>query len=226
MKRPIIALLATLLAGSLAGNNVFADTPDNEPSDYSCAPVYFGRNWAGRALTIEGNGTVGIRELALAVAKAYSNNGFATDMTIDFFSRTPPALPSGDEAEETDFADYQPRKGYLAIGSMGDGDFITYCFWKRNNGHLLLAVQWTKEVDCGGHVLVFYDYSPNMQLLTPDTQLTRRFERKYGRRRPDTEPHGLYSVIALLPSNGKDITVINPDTNDESIARFNGYDFD
>ena len=62
-----------------------------------------------------------------------------------------------DETELTIIVD--TRNGYVSVGDGGtDGEYMSGCYWKRNNGHRLLAILVGKPTDPCIEVLCTYDY--------------------------------------------------------------------
>jgi hypothetical protein len=106
------------------------------------------------------------------------------------------------------------KNGYLRY----DDPFEIWqcCIWNRNNGHILIAVDWYHETDGWGSALCFYDYNPQTKLMSMEETLTDKFREK------TTEVCDNYGDFMKLPQKGKDIHLMNPELS----FKWNGYDFD
>ena len=66
------------------------------------------------------------------------------------------------------------KNGYAEIDDGGtDGAYMSACFWKRSNGHRLLAVRLGKPTDPFIDFVCFYDYDPAKKTLTPDPEILK-----------------------------------------------------
>lgn len=72
--------------------------------------------------------------------------------------------------EETDLkviADV--KNGYAEVSDAGtDGEYMSACVWKRDNGHRLFAVRLGDPTDPFIEFVCFYDYNPQKKTLTPE----------------------------------------------------------
>jgi len=72
-----------------------------------------------------------------------------------------------DETELTVIAD--TKNGYAEVRDAGtDGEYMSACIWKRNNGHRLLAICLGDPTDPFIEFVCFYDYNPKKKTLTPE----------------------------------------------------------
>jgi len=124
--------------------------------------------------------------------------------------------------------DNQQQKGFISSSAMTQFDWLTdCCYWKRDNGHCLVAF-WMSEghedPDTNDQFLLFYDYDPDTDSMTPEKSLVRMVDDVVG----DFDSYG-----AELPADGKDI-ILNGYTIDEEndsaeitefLLRWNGHDF-
>lgn len=94
--------------------------------------------------------------------------------------------------------------GYLSIYEMGDdGESLSACVWKRNNGHCLFAVVYTKfSGQIAYTVSCFYDYDTAKGIMTPEPCDVTRFEPFCSNRKTSA------SVRITLPQEGKDVEII------------------
>lgn len=133
---------------------------------------------------------------------------------------------------EEEVADYrvedQKKKGYLSCYMNRDLDWCTdCCYWNRSNGHQLVAF-WLREDhvswDKYEQLLVFYDYDPDTDTMTPEPALSEKMDK-------EMSEYDSYSYS--LPADGKDIAVLchNTEVNHDYASevhylyRWNGNDF-
>ena len=103
--------------------------------------------------------------------------------------------------EETDLTvTVDSKNGYVSVGDAGtDGEYMSACFWKRTNGHELLAVRLGKPTDPFIDFVCFYDYDPAKKTLTPEPEILK------GYRWSDREPYT--QLFCKLPRVGKNVVV-------------------
>lgn len=115
------------------------------------------------------------------------------------------AHPVTNTGEENDYAIVvDTPNGYVSALELGDdGEDISACVWKRNNGHKLFAVVFTR---CHGlfphRIALFYDYNPSKGTLTPEPNEVTRFVPSY----PLEANNDMVNFV--LPREGKDVVVI------------------
>ena len=92
------------------------------------------------------------------------------------------------------------KNGYAEIMDGGtDGAYMSACYWKRTNGHKLLAVRLGKPTDPFIDFVCFYDYDPAKKTLTPEPEILK------GYRWSDREPYT--QLFCKLPRVGKNVVV-------------------
>lgn len=97
-----------------------------------------------------------------------------------------------------------PRHGFIKIDGGGQFDFMTeVCYWKRKNGHALVAVLLQIGHEGEGQytdaALLFYDFNPKTHMLTPDMLVKRDVDTILARH--DGKPN------FELPKEDKDISL-------------------
>lgn len=92
------------------------------------------------------------------------------------------------------------KNGYVSVSDGGtDGAYMSGCYWKRSNGHRLLAVLVGKPTDPCIEVLCTYDYDPQKKTLTPEPGILEGY--RWGQRGEYTQ------VFCHLPKKGKNVQV-------------------
>ena len=192
--------------------------------------------WAGKSIKVDAAGaTPDIKQLTLAFCKTYPQ--CATNEALRQFLVSPDA--SKDESrvslktpdEDIDI-NYQiscnmPNAYIRCMGEVQTDRFTYSCFWNRQNGHKLLAVYmeecWESTAwdQC---LLVFYDYDPATETLTPEPALTNMVEKRM-------KDYACYFV--RLPEEGKDIEITGVESEEEDAyasedykLKWNGNTFD
>ena len=92
---------------------------------------------------------------------------------------------------------YSPKNGYVETYDDGaDNSLMQACYWRRSDGHRLLAITIGQPVDMEEADIFFYDYDDAQHTLTPVTGLLKGLPlRKSGQR--------FYN----LPNEGKNMSV-------------------
>ncbi|MCQ2973959.1 MAG: hypothetical protein MJ211_04035 [Bacteroidales bacterium] len=97
------------------------------------------------------------------------------------------------------YIDYAPQNGYAKIDmAVQYSNYIESCYWKRTNGHKLLAiyVYESGEGDYENACLLFYDYNPATNAMEPDLNLYEKFvpivEKGYSIKLPKTGKNIIY----------------------------------
>ncbi|MCR4604043.1 MAG: hypothetical protein K5683_11015 [Prevotella sp.] len=191
------------------------------------------RSWASHTLGgVTAGKKAGIELFARAFCRQYPSykpNEALTDY-LDSATR------SGElqvDMEDEDYGpipfrvDNQQQKGYISCGALTQFDWLTdCCYWKRDNGHCLVAF-WMSEGHESGYeeqLLLFYDYDPDADSMIPEKALVKKVDKVVG---------DFDSYRAELPADGKDIILygyITDEENDsaettEFLLRWNGNDF-
>lgn len=227
----IITLLIMALAISACGNKKEESTPkdvvkdqmaqvpekvddpaeenltvsDEVSNDWGYAIAKIRETWRTTDIDVaSGERTVGISKLAFVFCdefKDYPANTALYEYLVQ---------PQNYNEEKTGFhVNLEERNGYVYSHSMSQFDLNTdCCFWNRKNGHKLFAA-WLSEDHEGWKdsekLVLFYDYDPETDSLSPEPQLTDLVEK-------NTASFASYSVV--LPSKGKDIEVRTFTEND------------
>lgn len=90
------------------------------------------------------------------------------------------------------------KNGYASVSDAGtDGEYMSACVWKRQNGHRLLAVCLGDPTDPFIEFICFYDYDPQKKVLTPEPDVLSGF-RKWTTREP---------YYCRLPRVGKNLII-------------------
>ena len=123
--------------------------------------------------------------------------------------RTAPATellahPVSNEGNEDAYAIVVDKpNGFVSAKELGDdGEDIEACVWKRNNGHRLFAVVYTRYHGLTPHpIALFYDYDATKGMLNPefDVQLVQFL--------PSFSDPSVDFVHMTLPQKGKDVVV-------------------
>lgn len=118
--------------------------------------------------------------------------------------------PNIDNSEEKTDVEWNKQ---LSVVEMRDSDFnLSFRVWERNNGHKLFAVNiLLNEEDELNSDLLFYDYDPLSNKLTPDTVLYKWFKERF-------------HINSLIIDDGKDVQGYYKNYNVR--IRYNGYAFD
>ena len=167
--------------------------------------------WTDKTIEVNaGNNNPGIKELTLAFCKTYPQ--CETNEALRKYLSSPDAasmdtyqldLPSHDgEYTLTYDINCDSRNGYIRSMAWTQTDRFTYgCYWNRKNGHKLFAAfmdECWESIDWDQCLVVFYDYDPNTDIMTPEPALTSMIEKRM-------KDFSCYEV--RLPEEGKDIEV-------------------
>ncbi|MBR5687204.1 MAG: hypothetical protein IKX36_04515 [Prevotella sp.] len=181
--------------------------------------------WASKPLKgVAAGKTIDIERFAYAFCKEYPN--FDANKAIYDYIVSPATYK---EKNSYFRVESQKKYGYLSCRAELQVSWDTYCcYWKRNNGHCLVAFWMEQGHESEPHatdgLLVFYDYNPATDTMTPETSLAKKVEEAMS-------PFDEFSVN--LPAQGKDIelTGYKIDIENDSaegtdyLLRWNGYDF-
>jgi len=152
--------------------------------------------WTNNPIDAEpGDITPGIETFALAFCEKYSEcetNKALADYLVD--------------PEEVNKEMYEivsdPKNGYVhSMMKVQTTPFTDACYWNRENEHQLFAAYMENTFETGEseNLVVFYDYDPMTQIMTPEPALTNMIEERM-------KKYSSYQVV--LPQEGKDITVV------------------
>lgn len=168
---------------------------DMEPEKYIFA---IQKVWADNPIQVENiDPNARIRSFAKAFCSKYQDYRPNEAMT-DYLKK-----PGDYSYEEKHYyTTDDPRNGYIKCDVGGQFDYMTeICYWRRSNGHLLVGVlmQVGHEGEECDAVLLFYDFDPKTQLMSPDTALYQTVM--------DIVSKHIGSLFFYLPQEGKDISV-------------------
>ena len=200
------------------------DMESSEMDDEAVTPLAaIKKQWRTFSFAVKpGDATPGIKQFTFAFVTYYP--AFEPNKAlIDYITS-----PKGYDPEKTGcvITDNE-RQGHLRSSAMSQySKETTCCYWKRQNGHRLVAFWMLEEhedsnTDC--RVPAFYDYDPKADLMKPEPALTDMVEQI-------AKGYDAYNV--KLPVEGKDIEVVCYRFNEDSakdfsfIMKWNGQSFD
>ena len=167
-------------------------------------------------------GKVDIERFARAFCYEYSN--YEPNKALCDYLKDPKGYNNEDYR-----IDNQKSNGYIKCQGMFQVSWdVTGCYWNRDNGHKLVAF-WLEQghesdPELADALVVFYDYDPAKDVMTPEPALGKAIEKAMAH-------YDTYSVV--LPDKGKDIELVGYKIdykNDSAepyyyIYRWNGNDF-
>lgn len=147
--------------------------------------------WAKKAIT-------GVKDGNILTLFTAFNNTWRTVPGSELLAH--PTTNTGDEDAYAIVVD-RPN-GYVSAQELGDdGEDIAACVWKRNNGHKLFAVVYTRYHGLTPHpIALFYDYDASKKTLTPESHPLTNFV-------PSYNTPGVDMVHIRLPQEGKAVEV-------------------
>ena len=181
-------------------------TEDEDASATDSEIANIKKFWQVKSFEVEpGDITPGIQEFALAFCKQYPK--FISNKTLSEYLISPKEY----NEEKTGYhIDDQTKNGYISSSSMAQYTTASrFCYWKRNDGHRLLAV-WLEEEhenESGQHLIAFYDYDVANDVMKPEPALTELVENAMS----DFDD---YAVV--LPVEGKNIELNGYTYSDDS----------
>ena len=117
--------------------------------------------------------------------------------------------------------DVDEKNGFLnATDEYEYSPYLYATVWQRTNGHTLLGIHTGKPVDPDIDIVLFYDYDPGTEKLTPEKRISDYLtSKKYGQ---------VEMTWVELPRKGKDVHVsaYGGEPAIEYTFKFNGMDFD
>ena len=169
MKKKIILLAMTCLAimATSFGQVDASSERDLDPEEqiYAIRKV-----WANQPIRVENiDPNARIRSFAKAFCGMYQEYRPNEAMT-DYLKK-----PGNYSLEEKHYlTEDDPRHGFIKCDMGWQFDYMTeMCYWRRPNGHQLVGVlmQVGHEGEKCDAVLLFYDFDPQTQLMSPDTAI-------------------------------------------------------
>ena len=182
------------------------ETSVDEQSDFDGSVINtIRKEWKSKTIDVgSGDKTVGISALAFAFCGEYKD--YEPNAALYEFLTQP---QNYNEEKTGCHVNLDERNGFVSCRAMSQFDLNTdCCYWNRKNGHKLLAVWLTEgheNSENDAKLVLFYDYDPNTDMLTPEPQLTDIVEK-------NTASFASYSVV--LPDKGKNIEVMTFTEND------------
>ena len=177
----MVALMALMSCASAAGQDVYSG---------STSLVAINSEWEGVTLSGAGDGSM------TAMLECF-NKKWPTWMVTSALKTMKKGLRLERYGEGLPTVFYQPQNGWVDVAASPMGsEFMHVCYWKRSNGHRLLAIYLGKPVDPSLHFVCFYDYSPQKHTLTPEPQIIDGYR--------TTEDTKYYYD---LPREGKDLMI-------------------
>lgn len=193
--------------------------------------------WAGKPIKVNRSNTVpDILQYAKAFCQTFPQ--CETNKALKEFLTSPDAdknecqldLASQDGEHTISYRiNSNPRNGYIRCMAEVQTDRFTYvCYWNRKDGHKLVAAfmdECWESPSWDQCLVVFYDYNPTTDTMTPEPALTSMIEKRM-------KKYDVYSVE--LPEEGKDIEVLgftideeeDSGEYDELKLKWNGQTFD
>ena len=158
------------------------------------------------------NGKTDIERFAYVFCKEYSNFE-PNQVFLDYLKD-----PKGFNNENYSVDDHK-NNGYIkSMGRFEVACEMSGCYWNRDNGHKLVAFWMEKgdEIDptFAESLLVFYDYDPATDKMTPEPALTNSVNLAMVQ-------FDNYSVV--LPDKGKDIEIVGHKIDYENDSAENTY---
>ena len=180
-KTVMVALMALMSCASAAGQDVYSG---------STSLVDINSEWESVTLSGAGDGSL------TAMLECF-NKKWPTWMVTSALKTMRKGLRLERYGEGLPTVFYQPQNGWVDVAASPMGsEFMHVCYWKRSNGHRLLAIYLGKPVDPSLHFVCFYDYSPQKHTLTPEPQIIDGYR--------TTEDTKYYYD---LPREGKDLMI-------------------
>ena len=183
--------------------------------------------WRTHTFNVEpGDITPGINEFTFAFSKEFDNFEPINVMAQYLYSPSDFKKKGNNNYENKRSQDIEfiytihdnPRYGYMSCSAQTQYDVAAQsCYWKRKNGNRLVAFYLVEEYEEpaeSDRLLMFYDYDPAEDTMTPETALTEMVEKKM--KKFDT-----WSVE--LPEKGKNIIIKGYKYNDDDSCETKEY---
>lgn len=170
--------------------------------------------WKSKTIKVDAGTTApDIKELAFAFCKTYPQ--CETNRALMGYLNSPESSTKDEYELGLDdgfnyFINCIPKEGYIRCMGEIEVDRFTYgCYWNRENGHKLFAAfmeECWETADWDQCLVVFYDYDPATDVLTPEPALTDMIENRM---------KDYFIYIVRLPEEGKDIEVVGFESIEE-----------
>lgn len=176
------------------------DTTEGENPVHAIA-----KRWADASLKVNVTDGRKARIRDFAQALCYRFAGFEPNKILTDYIKDPNAFRSETSHYRIDDAE---SNGFMQCDMLTQFTTQTQiCYWKRTNGHRLVALWMDDEHEGNSRhaLLAFYDYDPNTKTLTPDMKVTEEVRTCIAKTKPDFDKGDSYSVN--LPKKDKDIAL-------------------
>ena len=207
------------LRGKATATTKAETAPASSDDPFGIASVR--KAWTGNPIDVDaGDVNRGIEQFAIAFCEEYPQVKTNEAMLNYFMS----------ECKKNELYDIisKPRNGYArCIMRVETTQLTEVCYWNRQNDHKLFAAFMTAASESGeeDNLVVFYDYDPATDVLTPEPELTNMIERR-------VKGYDSYSVD--LPDEGKDIVIhaytVDKENDsaesDDTTLKWNGMSFE
>ena len=135
--------------------------------------------WASKPLTVVAcDGTTDLERCAVAFCKEYSI--FTPNKVLYDYFKSPELIRKDEEKLGFEYSvENQKEDGYILCRAAVQCSWDTDCrCWKRDNGHSLVAFWMADYYEDGGgeDLLVFYDFDPETDTMTPDLEINKKVE--------------------------------------------------
>lgn len=217
MKRNILTIIFTAALLTASAN------PSSNPFDTNSIPS-IREAWTGKSIKVSrGENAPGIKEFTRAFCITYPQ--FDPNTAVKNYLDN----PKGSTHPDVVNLELDTKNGYINYMACPTEccNYLSTCYWKRSNDHRLFAAFMQAEFENRQpHVLVvFYDYDPATDTMTPEPSITNMIEQRMAK-------YGSYAV--QLPQEGKDITLIgyiideenDSATSEEQQLKWNGMNFE
>jgi len=198
MKKKIILLAMTCLAIMATSFGQVDESSERDANPEQC--IFAIRDvWADRPIRVENiDPNARIWSFAKAFCSMYQEYRPNEAMT-DYLKK-----PGNYSFEDKHYlTEDDPRHGYIKCDMAWQFDYMTeMCYWRRPNRHQLVGIlmQVGHEGEKCDAVLLFYDFDPKTQLMSPDLAIYESVMAIVGKHTGD--------VFFSLPKEGKDIDVM------------------
>ena len=198
MKKKIILLAMTcltIMTASFGQVDKFSERDENsEQHIFAIRDV-----WADHPIRVESiDPNARIRSFAKAFCSMYQEYR-PNEAMVDYLKK-----PGKYTVEEKHYLiEDDPRHGYIKCDMAWQFDYMTeMCYWRRPNGHQLVGIlmQMGHEGERSDAELLFYDFDPKTQLMSPDIAIYQSVM--------DIISKHFGQLYITLPQEGKDIDVM------------------
>ncbi|MBR5102080.1 MAG: hypothetical protein IK092_03045 [Muribaculaceae bacterium] len=174
-----------------------AEEPVSEETKLTGDLASYVRSWDKVRIKVDGGSSPNVRMFAKALCRQF--NGYGPAEALENYTTYPNDY---DYNEDLYQIEDKTSNGYIhCTGLTQFQNKIACCYWRRSNGHRLVALWIGAEKEnpsLNKHLLAFYDFDPSTGYLTPEKELTRKVDNKV---------RGYDSYVVDLPIEGKNIII-------------------